>query len=90
MGHNEMIALIVGSVCVIVFGFILIKKPDILLSMVLRGLLGIVMIHLINLFLLGQNINSGVGINLITIGFSSILGLPGVVCLYAIWFLKAK
>lgn len=65
------------------------KKAEWLLNFILRTVLGIIAIYLINLSLPAIGFEAGVGINPVTILTSGILGFPGVIALYAIFFYKA-
>lgn len=53
-----------------------------LVNLVMRGILGILAIHFINLGLSCLGIHLGVGINVFTIGLSAVLGMPGLLVLY--------
>lgn len=60
------------------------KKVEWLLNLVMRSILGTVAIYFINTGLAGVGISLGVGINVITILTSGILGIPGLLALYLI------
>ncbi|MGN0428977.1 MAG: pro-sigmaK processing inhibitor BofA family protein [Acetatifactor sp.] len=53
-----------------------------LVNLIMRGILGILAIHFINVALSFIGISLGVGINFFTIGVMAILGLPGLLVLY--------
>ena len=53
-----------------------------LVNLIMRGILGILAIHFINVGLSFIEISLGVGINFFTIGVMAILGLPGLLVLY--------
>lgn len=53
-----------------------------LLNLVMRAILGILIIHFVNLGLAYFGICLGVGINLFTIGVLALLGAPGLLILY--------
>ncbi len=68
-----------------IIGFIVCaRKMEIIFRMIVRGCLGVVLLYGVNLLLtyIGQEVI--VGLNLFTIGCSAILGVPGVIMLYAV------
>lgn len=84
MGVMEGVLAIIG-VCVVVLLLVLCRKRvDIVVNFILRGLVGVVLIYLINDVLLFQKIPATVGINLISVSISGMFGLPGVALLYGI------
>lgn len=60
------------------------KKAEWLLNVVMRGVLGAIGIYFINSVLTVMGISLGVGINVITVLISGILGFPGLAALYGI------
>ena len=52
--------------------------------MIVRGCFGVVLLYGANLLIEYIGIDVLVGLNLLTIGCSAILGVPGVVMLYAV------
>ena len=71
-----------------VIGMILfMRKLKFLLRFLTRGCLGIVLIYGINTLLESVHLSSQVGINPLTAGCVTLLGVPGVVLLYALAFL---
>lgn len=60
------------------------RKLEWLLNFVTRSILGTIAIYFINMGLTTLGISLGVGINAVTILTSGILGIPGLVALYAI------
>lgn len=60
------------------------KRLEWLLNVVMRSVVGTLAIYFINLALDGLGISLGVGINIVTVLTSGILGFPGVVALYGI------
>lgn len=63
------------------------KKPQIFINYMLNLTTGMVGIYLVNTIMKWQEIESGVGINGITIFVGSILGLPGILMTYGVSFL---
>lgn len=59
-----------------------------ILNFLLRGILGTIAIYFINSMLEGMGISLGVGVNIFTALTSGILGIPGVLVLYAIGIYK--
>ena len=70
-----MIVLLVGSIR---------KNIEWLLNIVMRSILGTIAMYFINGFLANMGISLGVGINVITVLTSGILGIPGLLALYGI------
>ena len=81
MSENQMLFL-TAMVCfiVIIIG-VIIKRPMGIVKYAVRGIVGVVVIELVNMYV---STNIAVGINELTIGVSTILGLPGVALLYGI------
>jgi len=59
-------------------------KMEGLVTFLMRGLLGALGIHFVNIFLYGLGFPIGIGINLLTFLTTGILGLPGFLGLYAV------
>jgi len=84
MTQNQILLIIIG-ICLIVFIISLfIHQKEIILRWFIRGAAGGAFIFVVNLILNFLNIGCPVGVNLLTITTSSILGSPGVVMLYII------
>lgn len=60
------------------------KKTEWLMNVVMRSVLGTIAIYFVNLALDSVGISLGVGVNVVTIAISGILGFPGLVVLYCI------
>lgn len=60
------------------------KRPAILLAFLGRGAAGLSFIYFFNMFCTTRDIITCVGINPITVTVSGILGIPGVLLIYAI------
>lgn len=58
------------------------KVGEFLLGIGLRGVLGILVIHFINLFSISNGFPAVVGINFVTIPVVAALGMPGLGALY--------
>ncbi len=58
------------------------KCGEMLLTVIMRGILGIITICFVNSLLEGMGIYSGVGVNALTVLTSGILGFPGTLALY--------
>lgn len=61
-------------------------KSEWVLTLLMRGLLGAVGIHFVNLFLLNWGVQVGIGINICTFLVISFLGIPGFLGIYALAF----
>ncbi len=59
-----------------------------MLNVIMRGILGTIAIYFINSMLESMGISLGVGVNVFTALTSGILGIPGVLALYAIGIYK--
>lgn len=64
------------------------KKADLFLSYLLNTVSGIALIYFVNSLLAWMQIQSGVGINGITILGSAVLGMPGLLMIYGISMLE--
>lgn len=83
MDKYILLAIIGVSVIALVLGCV-IKKPDIILSFILRIVIGFIGIYFLNSIFTNQGINSTVGINGISTITLGILGTPGFILLYAL------
>ncbi|MCI8530147.1 MAG: Pro-sigmaK processing inhibitor BofA [Lachnospiraceae bacterium] len=59
-----------------------------ILNVIMRGILGTIAIYFINSMLERMGISLGVGVNMFTVLTSGILGVPGILALYAIGVYK--
>lgn len=83
--ENETGILLIAATCGLVLLISAVRsKAEWLLNVVLRGILGTVAMYFINSTLASVGISLGVGINIVTILTSGILGLPGLMALYGI------
>ena len=60
------------------------KRPAILLAFFGRGAAGLFFIHFCSLFCAARDIVTCVGINPLTAGISAVLGIPGILLIYAV------
>lgn len=60
------------------------RKSEIIINVMLRGVLGTIAIYFINMVLLWQGIGIAIGINVVTVATTAVLGLPGMILLYGI------
>ena len=60
------------------------KRPAILLAFFGRGAAGLFFIHFFSLFCAARDIVTCVGINPLTAGISAVLGIPGILLIYAV------
>ncbi|MBE5878951.1 MAG: hypothetical protein E7288_03110 [Lachnospiraceae bacterium] len=65
------------------------KGMDRLLNMVLRGCLGMVGIYLCNMILVSQGCEYFGAINIVTFLLCSFVGLPGIVVVFFVTFVRA-
>ena len=59
-----------------------------ILNVIMRGILGTIAIYFINSMLERMGISLGVGVNMFTVLTTGILGIPGILALYAIGIYK--
>lgn len=77
--------LIIIGVCLLVIVFaIFFKKIEWLVNFVFRALLGIVLLYCINSVLVNFGVKQVPGINEINVTSIGLLGMPGILMLYAI------
>ncbi len=80
-------AFLIVVVCVLVLLMGAFKtKMEWIINFILRGVSGAVGIYFINLFMQNQNIGAEIGINVINVLTSGLLGFPGLILLYGINF----
>ncbi|NLL79751.1 MAG: Pro-sigmaK processing inhibitor BofA [Clostridiales bacterium] len=60
------------------------RKMECIINFILRGVTGMIAIYFINAVFMQQNISIGVGINLLSVLTSGVLGFPGVILLYGV------
>ena len=60
------------------------KKSEWIINTLLRMIAGGVGIYVVNQLLLGQGLEFTVGINAMTLAVTGVLGIPGIVMLYAL------
>lgn len=60
------------------------SKMEWLLNIVMRSILGTIAMYFVNSTLAAAGISLGVGINIVTVLTTGILGLPGFVALYGL------
>ena len=61
-------------------------KIEFFINMVLRMMMGTIGVCFVNGILLSQGMESGIGVNLLTLGVIGTLGLPGFLLLYGMVF----
>ena len=75
-------------ICILVLAILFFKnKLEIIMGFIMRGIIGAVTIYGVNQLLLSYGITESVGINPLTVLTSAILGLPGVMALFALVFI---
>lgn len=83
--NNYMGGIMIAVSCVVV---LLIgsfrRKKEWIINFILRTVAGTLSVFFINGFLISQGISIAIGINLITILTSGLLGFPGLIMLYCI------
>ena len=88
MGENLGTILIVAVCIVVLFIGAVKSKMEWMIDIVMRSIWGTLAIHFINQILANVGISLGVGINVLTILTSGILGIPGLLALYGIGILQ--
>lgn len=77
------VSIVVVCVIVLLVGAMR-KRLEWLLNLLMRSILGIVAIYFINNTLAAQGISLGIGINAVTVLTCGILGIPGLMVVYAL------
>lgn len=77
--------LMIAGVCI----FVLVigafrRKKEWIINFIFRSVIGTVSVFFLNGFLVSQGVSIAIGINLITVLTSGILGFPGLLMLYGI------
>ena len=81
MGQNEMIFYIVAAGCMICL--MIVRKPAYLLVLLLRGAFCAMIVYGISIVCMRKGITAPVNLNILSIGTGALLGLPGIIALYA-------
>ena len=85
MGNSTAIMFIILVCMALVLFCAVRKKWEWLLNVVMRSVLGAIAIYFINMGLGFLGFFPGIGVNVITVLTSGILGFPGVLVLYGLW-----
>ncbi len=88
MEHGTGIVFIAAACGIVLFIGVARKKAEWLINVVMRSILGTVAMYFVNSALATAGISLGVGINVVTVLTSGILGLPGLVALYSLGIYK--
>ena len=88
MKEQTSVLIVIGMCALILVIGLFRQKTEWLLNIVMRSILGTVIMYFANSLLAAGGISLGIGINLVTVLTSGILGLPGLAALYAIGFYK--
>ena len=83
MGQNEMIFYMVAAGCMVCLMIGIIRKPVYLLILLLRGVFCAVIVYGISIACMKRGITAPVNLNILSIGTGALLGLPGLIALYA-------
>lgn len=83
MGQNEMIFYMVAAGCMVCLMIGIIKKPVYLLVLLLRGIFCAMVIYGVSIICMKKGITAPVNLNMLSIGTGALLGLPGIIVLYA-------
>ena len=84
MEKEGMALLFFSLIAIILLLVALIRKSEMLLNCIMRGIMGTLIIYCINQVLIWENISCQVGINVYSVLASATLGFPGVILLFAI------
>ena len=79
MGQNEMIFYIVAAGCMICLMIGIVRKP----AYLLRGAFCAMIVYGISIVCMRKGITAPVNLNILSIGTGALLGLPGIIALYA-------
>lgn len=83
MSHKTILALILIASITYSFLKIIKNKPEYLLLLGIRGLFSMFFIHFINYLCTANHFITVVAANPLSIGIGALLGLPGLILLYA-------
>ncbi len=83
MGQNEMIFYIVAAGCMVCLMIGIVRKPAYLLVLLLRGTFCAMIVYGISIVCMRKGITAPVNLNILSIGTGALLGLPGIIALYA-------
>lgn len=85
--NNEQFILCLLFLAGVVLVIILFKsKIEFFINMVLRMMMGTIGVCVVNSIFLAQGMETGIGINPVTLSLLAFLGLPGFILLYGIAF----
>lgn len=84
MTQNQILFLLSAVSLLACLFFCIKKRPAILLAFFGRGIAGLSFLYFFNMFCAARDIITCVGINPITTGISAVLGIPGVLLIYAV------
>ncbi|MFA9376875.1 MAG: pro-sigmaK processing inhibitor BofA family protein [Lachnotalea sp.] len=88
MNLNQAVVLMI-VMCLLVLVIVLAKnKIEFIVNILLRMVSGMICIHFLNAMFVARGIDLLVGINLSTVGTIGVLGIPGLLLIYAITALK--
>ena len=83
MGQNEMIFYIVAAGCMVCLMIGIVRKPAYLMVLLIRGVFCAAVVYGISILCMKKGITAPVNLNLLSIGTGALLGLPGIIALYA-------
>ena len=83
MGQNEMIFYLVAAGCMICLMIGIVRTPAYLLVLLLRGAFCAMIVYGISIVCMRKGITAPVNLNILSIGTGALLGLPGIIALYA-------
>lgn len=84
MEQNQMLFYIMAIGCTICIMIGIVKKPAYLLVLAVRGFLCSVIIYGIHIFCTRNGVHAPVDLNFLSIGTGALLGMPGIIVLYAV------
>lgn len=83
MGQNEMLFYVMAIGCMLCVIFGIYKNPVYILILILRGGFCSILIYGIHIVCVKNGIHAPVDLNIFSIGTGALLGIPGIVVLYA-------
>jgi inhibitor of the pro-sigma K processing machinery len=87
MGQNEMLFYVTAIGCLACLMYGIYKKPSYLLVLAFRGAFCAVLIWAISVFCVHRGVRVVLDLNILSIGMGALLGLPGIIVLYAVGIL---
>lgn len=90
MEQNQMLFYMMAAGCMVCLMIGIIRKPAYLLVLLIRGIFCAVIVYGICLLCAKKGVAAPVNLNFLSIGTGALLGLPGIIVLYAAVVILAR